>query len=345
MTKKKISVVIVGYGQLGSRHHSVWKQTKGCQVRAVVAEDSTENTKELENRIGVKVYPTLEQALDREGNGIDVVDICTSPNKHSKLAIFSMQLGKNVLVERPIAPSLEQAEEMDSAASKNNVKLMVGYVVRFYPEYAKIKQMITEGCIGEPVISHAYRVGPTADWNSRSIKEKVGGGMAFDLAIDDIDFLQWCYDDEVISVYAKIQKLIHDRFSSSDFALINLRFSKGGIAVVGSHYSVPSSIPFTSKLEIDGTKGALALAGESSNSVRVYRDDVLSSYRPYSFHLQTSERLLPLEPFLAEISRFVNCIKNNEIPLVSAKVARRNLGVALAAVKSSTTNKEVKLSR
>jgi predicted dehydrogenase len=152
--EEKMKILIVGYGPTVTRHFSAWNQTKDCQVKAIVTKDTKKNVEILQRQLGVRVYSDLGKALGKEA-GLSTVDICTPPGNRSKFVVSSMESGKNVLVEQPITLTAQEADEIDSVASEYKVKLVIGSIARFLPEYAKMKQMITDGAIGEPVIGRA----------------------------------------------------------------------------------------------------------------------------------------------------------------------------------------------
>jgi UDP-N-acetylglucosamine 3-dehydrogenase len=338
---KKLGVAIVGNGPARTLHRSAWSLAPRCEVKAIVSKNSGKK-KKIKMGSNIAIYSDLGQALEENGNRIDIVDICTSPNTRSKLALLSMKKGKNVLVERPIALSLVDVDEMNNVALDQNVKLMGGYVMRFFPEYSKMKQIVADGAIGEPIISRVYKVRPMLNWGELSSKSKNNVGLLFDLALDDIDFLRWCYDDEVIGVFAKSQRSGSSASSADDFALINLRFSRGGIALIECRYTPYSSFHFSSKLEIDGTQGALSFDNQSNFGVKFYQNGSMTEYRADSPSLQYAAESPSLISFCREFAHFADCVMKNESPMISAKVARKSLEVVIAAVESSQKNVEVK---
>jgi UDP-N-acetylglucosamine 3-dehydrogenase len=337
-----LGVAIVGLGAIGSVHYSAWKNVRNCNVRAIVSRSATKR-KKISQTLGIRTYPTLQSALSDDG-AIQIVDICTPPDSHCSLALASMNAGENVLVEKPISLSLKEIDEMDKTAEERKVKLMVAHVVRFFPAYAKAKELVDNGVIGEPVKCSAYRVGPTSDWNSWYTNKKISGGIVFDLSIHDIDFIRWCFGDEITDVYAKVRNLMHAPRSAEDFALISLGFSRDRRAFAESHFTMPLGFPFTTRFEVEGPKGILSFDSRA-DIVNLNQNSKLTRYHCPSGSSVLGEMDRSVQPYYNEIAHFVKCIRRNETPLVSAKIARKNIEIAIAAMESSRTNRNVNLSR
>ncbi len=337
-----LGVAIVGLGAIGSIHYSAWKKVQNCDVRAIVSRKAA-TRKKISETLGIITYPSLQDAL-KEDAAIHIVDICTPPDSHCSLALASMNAGKHVLVEKPISLSLREIDEMDRTSEVRNVKLMVAHVVRFFPTYAKAKELIDDGVIGEPVKCSAYRVGPSSDWINWYTSKKISGGIVFDLSIHDIDFIRWCFGDEITDVYAKVRNLMHAPRSAEDFALIDLGFSRDRRAFVESHFTMPPGFPFTTRFEVEGPKGILSFDNRA-DIVNLHQNSKLTRYQSSAGSSMRGGMDRSVLPYYNEIAHFVKCIKRNEIPLVSPRIARKNIEIAIAAMESSRTNRKVKLSR
>ena len=340
MDTDEIGVAIVGHGAMGLTHLAAWSFVENCRVEAVVGRDPGKRRK-VEKAFKVKAYTDLNQVL--ENDEIDVVDICTPTHTHAAQAIMAMKAGKDVLLEKPMSLTLGEADDMITAAKENKAKLMVAQVVRFFPEYMKAKQMVDAGMVGEPVIGRAYRAAPLPIRGRWATDKKKSGGVILDLSIHDIDFMLWCYSDAVESVYAKLQTSINRGRTTADLALINLKFSGGGIALVEGSWAHPRAFPFTTRLELSGTRGTIAFDGQSSVPVKIIDDESTATFSPEALRGQAASLPFAVDPFYREIRHFVDCIREDRVPMTSGEEARKGLEVALAAMRSAATNEVVEL--
>ena len=327
----KHGICIVGYGFMGTTHASAWKLIENAEIKAFIGRN-LDKAGEVASKYGAKAYSTLGEALRREE--VDIVDICTPTYTHKGFALEAAEAGKHILCEKPIALTLDDADEMIRASEKADVKFMVAHCLRFFAEYAKMRELIKEGAIGEPVISRALRAGPLPTWGTWFSDQSKSGGVAVDLAIHDIDFLRWCYGDEVERVYASIGKLVRRELNMDDHALILLRFRKGGIAHVEASWAVPQQYPFTMMMEVAGTKGIISLDNHSTIPVKVIKDDSAQAYTPDTLPW-VQGMPFPIDPYYREIFHFLECVEADKKPLTDGLEAKKALAVALAAKESS----------
>jgi predicted dehydrogenase len=338
--KDKLGVAVLGHGFMGGMHLEGWKLMEDCEIKGIWSKNYS-HARAAAKKLKVGSYEKLQEVLDDDG--VDIVDICTPSFTHADYSVSVMKAGKHVLVEKPMALSLKEADGMIDSSKDNRVKLMVAHVLRFFPEYAKTKAIIDQGMIGEPVIARAYRAGAIPDWNSWFQDFEKSGGVAIDLAIHDIDFLMWCFDAPVIRVYAKVERLVHKKITAHDFALINMRFEGGGIALVEASEAVPKQFPFTMKLNIDGTKGTVQLDNQTPVPVKLILNDRIQGFSPESLPWKPSVHPFPVDPFYREIRHFVNCLRENTKPLTDGESSRKSLEVAIAALKSAKRRAPVDL--
>jgi len=336
-----LDICVVGYGLMGSIHAACWNMIEEVKIRAFTGRN-VKKAEEVASSYGGRAYSTLEEALKNEN--IDIVDICTPTYTHKDFTVLAAERGKHILCEKPISLTLEHADEMTVAARRAGVKFMVAHCLRFFSEYAKTKELVDSGSIGDPIISRALRAGPLPTWGPWFSDQAKSGGVAIDLAIHDIDFLRWCFEDEVTRVYASVSRLVHKDVGIDDHALILIRFKKGGIAHVEANWAVPQQYPFTTTLEIAGTKGIIFLDNHSTIPVKVIKDDSTHVVAPDTLPSVPGMPLpFPIDPYYREILHFVECIKVDKEPMTGGGEARKALEVALAAKKSTREGKPVNL--
>lgn len=336
----KLGVVIVGYGFMGTTHLSAWKMIPEAEVKAIVGRNIG-RAQEVARKHGVKAYSDLSEALEREE--VDVVDVCTPTHTHAEISLKAIREGKHVLVEKPMALSLKDADAMIEAARSKGVKLMVAHVLRFFPDYAKAKELVDQGVIGELVASRAFRGVPFPDWAEWFKDKDKSGGVTLDLAIHDVDYLMWCFGSKVDRVYAKVDRLVRREATAEDFALITLRFKGGEVALVEASWAVPRKLPLTTALDLIGTKGMITLDNQSTIPVKLITSEAVETFSPGTLMWRHATHPFPIDPYYREIKHFVECILTDKEPVTSGEVSRKSLEVCLAALESAEQNRPVKL--
>ena len=176
-----------------------------------------------------------------EKNKLDAVIITTESSYHAKQSIDCLKLGKHVLVEKPMALSILDAEEMIKASKENKVKLGICYQNRFSPLILELKQALEKGRFGKLVNGTTrilwnrdkdyYLKAPwRKDWKS-------GGGALINQCIHHIDLLQWMMGSEVESIFAQMDTFLSD-IQAEDFAVIIIRFKNGTIGIIEGNLCV-----------------------------------------------------------------------------------------------------------
>jgi len=330
----KLKVAILGTGFMGRTHAQCWARVPEAKIAAFL--ETPERAKEaapLALRYGAKIVTNYEDILkDKE---INIIDICLPTFLHKDFAIKAMEAGKHVLCEKPIALTLKDAKEMIDTARKTGVKFMVAMVVRFFPEYKATKELVDQGALGEPRIARAYRIGTFPVWGVKGWfgEQKLSGGVIVDLAIHDLDYLRWLFNDEVDRVYALSpeRKVVKD-ITAQDHAIILLKFKKGTIAYCMASWAYPPSKKFTTYFEVVGTEGILIVDNLSTAPLKVWTKEGETFLQP-----------VPKDGYQLEIEHFAECVLKDKEPLVKPEDAYKALEIALAAVKSTYTGKPVSL--
>ncbi|MGQ9515408.1 MAG: Gfo/Idh/MocA family protein, partial [Thermoproteota archaeon] len=261
---KEVRVGVIGAGAFGETHSSVYSELPDVKLVAV-ADVNAERAREVATRFGAENwYEDWKYLVARED--IDAVSVVTPEDKHREPAVGAASYGKHVLVEKPIATSLSDADVMIDAAERNGVKLMVGHILRFTPGYVQIKQAIDQGSVGEPIWAYSRRNGSLAQ--VRRIGGRVSAIMF--LGIHDIDLLLWYIGGDVEQVFCEsVRKEVDRKFGVPDFSWILLKFRSGALGSVETGWGLPEKwadwkIPgdwgaFAADIEVEvvGTRGAL----------------------------------------------------------------------------------------
>jgi predicted dehydrogenase len=200
-----LRVGITGFGFMGQTHYKCWKALKGAEVVAVcdVNPNIVEDTKRAVGNIGdteeavdfssLRLYTDFEEML--KSAELDAVSITLPTSLHADFSIKALASGVNVFCEKPMALNVEDCERMIAEAESSGKVLQIGHCVRFWPEYAKTKQIVDSGEYGKVIAATFQRLGAAPTWSIDNwfLDEKRSGGMALDLHIHDTDFVQYLF--------------------------------------------------------------------------------------------------------------------------------------------------------
>ncbi len=336
-----VNIAIVGAGFIGKIHSDSYKQIDNANVVAVV--DKVEKKgKELASANDAKYYAELDQCLDKEE--IDNVDVCVPTFLHPEIVEKAARAKKNIFCEKPMALSLDDADKMIKVVEENNVKAIVGHVVRFWPEYIKAKEVIESGQLGKPLHGFCERLAVIPDWhqNNWGLNEKYSGGAAIDLHIHDLDYLQWVFGEPK---FVKAQGVYNPEEMEKGglvHVATNLEFKNGVSALAEGGWAFKGAFPFTMILRILCEKGTIEWVFRAGKNIEeraqgakltIYREDGAID------ELDVDKT----DAYLLECKYFIDCTENNkEIKKATFKDGRSALKLALAAVESSKENSVVK---
>jgi predicted dehydrogenase len=329
-TPSPTRVAVIGCGLIATRTHlPAYLETPGCELAAVVS-GHRENAETAASRFGVpRVLEAWQDAV--ADPDIDAIDICTPNALHAPIAIAAARAGKHVIVEKPMATSLADADAMIAAAQKHGVTLMVAHNLRFEPVYRAIHDIVQTGTIGQPLTARAtfMHAGPDDAWGAASPwfwqQDAAGGGSLLDLGIHIIDALRWIIGRRVVEVTAMTARLVKPTFAD-DNAMLVLRFEGDILASVQSSWfarPVPDR-----QLMVHGDLGSIAI-GQSRAEPLVLRlsgDDGPTKTIP----------VLP-DRIGNPFSHFIGVLQGVEAPLLTAEDGRDALAVAVAAYESAQT--------
>jgi len=218
------------------------------------------------------IYTHYEDLL--KNTSVDIVAIATESGKHAKISIDAMNAGKHVIVEKPMAMTIEDADRMIEASERNKVKLCVCHQNRFNPAIQKLRQAVEEGRFGRIIAGNArilwnrneeyYRQAP---WRGT---KKQDGGCLMNQCIHNIDLLQWMLGGEVEQVNAMLGNFTHPYIEMEDYGSLQIRFKNGAIGnVEGTVCVYPQNLEET--LTILGEKGTVVIGGKAVNKVQVWQ--------------------------------------------------------------------------
>lgn len=340
----RLSLGVIGAGLMGSLHARAIAETPYATISAV-ADSDLGRAEDLARRHGAAAYADHRQMLDAER--LHAVVVCTPETLHRDPVIDAAVRGYGVLVEKPLATSLQDADAMIDACRRHDVPLMVGYILRFEPAYARIKEAVTNGMIGRFLSAYGRRDAPIAEG------ERLAGRTSVlnYLAVHDADQMLWYNPTPVLSVTAKaIRGRMAEAYGVADFVWTMMEFADGSLGVIESGWALAEEPAEWSRpagrsafrdaeMNVIGTHGVLALDFAPMNLSRVDGDGS-GGQEPRYWPVVDGRIGGALR---AEMDHFLGCVATGRPPLIDGGEARRSLEVALAAERSITAGGEVAL--
>lgn len=247
-----IKIGLLGAGMMGNAHIGGLAANGATNAKYVgVCDIDTAKRNAFAQKFGIKSYGSLEEMLgDSE---VDMVDLCLPSHMHEEFCLKIVNAKKHVFVEKPIAFELEAAQRMVDAANRAGVRLMVGQVIRFWPQYAKIKQMYDAGVLGEMKGIYCARLGQMPTWGEWYKDPKKSGETLMNLTLHDIDYLHYMLG-KPSSVYSAGLKDDMDNYND----VMNIfTFPGGANAIVDGSLSMTPGYPFTMHFRGLGTKATV----------------------------------------------------------------------------------------
>lgn len=325
----EVTVGVIGVGFMGSQHAEMYASMDSVGL-AGVANIRSERAKEVADPLNVKAYQSVDELL--ADPDIEAVSVCTNYESHVEPTLAALEAGKHVLLEKPIATTLEDADLIMSAVEAQEKCFLVGHTLRFEQRYVEAARQVAAGEIGEIVSIFARRIGAAS--TQEGLRGRVSV-LSF-LGVHDFDICCWLAASPAVRVYseARIGMLASRGYNVEDQAFTLISFENNIVACVESGWILPDVHPRRGefRLDITGTIGTISLdltsAGISVCGKQGYRLPKLFGHG--------------LEH---EIRHFLRCVRGQESPRVKAQDARNALELSLAAQESVQTNKPVTLPR
>ena len=270
----RIGIGIIGAGFMGMLHARVFSQLPDACITALadpVLKSAPSLPDQREKPALCKDYGELLARQD-----VDAVVIATPEDLHRDAVEQAASAGKHILLEKPIATTLEDADAIIDAANKGAVKLMMAHILRFDTRYAQIKAAAQEGTIGKPLVCYARRNAPVQE------ARRLGGRVEVEdyISVHDLDQAFWFFDDDAVRVSAEIvEGPVMKELGVHDFIWITIRFKGGGLAVIETGWGLSESMVKWERPESWGGFGdvCLQLIGEHGSLYLNYRPMTLSA--------------------------------------------------------------------
>lgn len=317
-----LNVAIIGVGNMGKHHARIYSEMPGVKM-AAICDTNKDLGEKLAAQYGCRFYNDHKQMFVHEH--IDAVSVAVPTFLHHKIACDALDNGAHVLLEKPIATSLAEADEIVKKAKEKKRILMIGHIERFNPAVRHLASLIHNNKLGDIVSINVRRVGGLPP-------QKKSANVIMDLAIHDIDIANFFVQELPVAVTGYKSKASIDE--QEDNAFILLKYPKAS-AFIEVNWMTPVKIR---TLDITGTKGfarldyinqnILLYENIHSSTISHYKDfnDFISKF--YSPNI-TQVDVKKAEPLKCELEEFVCAIRENREPIFTARDAYQSLEIAL----------------
>ena len=274
-------VGVIGAGVMGRHHARVYRELGADLVG--IADIDVNKAEEVANKYQARAFKEYSKLLEQ---GLDAVSIAVPSKLHSAVAVDVAEYGVNMLVEKPIADTMESGAKIIDATRKANIVLMVGHIERFNPAVQKLVQIIREGVLGDLVVLSSRRVGPFVT----RVKDI---GITMDVASHDIDIARYLTSKEPVDVLAKSSKVKNEK---GDCAIMILDFGRV-TASIEVNWFTPHKVR---SLVVTGTDGI------------AYADYIEQSVTIFNSSLKLEPKIKKGEPLLIELKHFLECVEQGK---------------------------------
>jgi len=268
-----IKIGLLGAGMMGNAHIGGLTANGAKNAKYIgICDIDEEKRSAFADKYGIKGYATLDEMLaDSE---VDMVDLCLPSHMHEEFCLKIVAAKKHVFVEKPIAFEMDAAQRMLDAAKDAGVRLMVGQVIRFWPQYAMIKRMYDDGVFGELYGIYCARLGQMPTWGEWYKDPEKSGETLMNLTLHDIDYLHFLLGKPK-SVYSAGVK---DDMNNYNDVMNIFTFANGCNAIVDGSLSMTPGYPFTMHFRGIGTKATVEYTYKAGENIGAGADESFKLY-------------------------------------------------------------------
>ncbi len=292
---KEVRIGLIGCGFIGAVHADCYAALDNVKVVAV-ADVRRELADAVATRFGADVYGDGKELL--EGAEVDAVDICLPTYLHAKYASLAMEKAPYVFLEKPVVLTAEECDWLLAKQAETGCQVQVGHVIRFWDEYVKLQEYITDKTFGEVVSATFKRINPRpgGGWENWLLDHKRSGGAAQDLHIHDLDF--------VLSVFGKPQSsysVINTRGEKNSYIGSYLQYEEFTVGLE-STWNLPTSYPLNIGFRVVFDRATVVYAGEN---LQIFTQGD-------AWEVKMPKKKIPpeLDGYYNELMYFTNCARN-----------------------------------
>ncbi len=339
---EKLGVGLIGTGWVAGEHLKAFRQNPHTEVLGICSRERARaeaRARELE-LANCRPYTELGEMLKDER--IHIVSICTPHHLHAEQAIQCAEAGKHLLIEKPIAITLESLRQLQATVAQARVKTVVSFVLRWNPLFETIKAMLADGMIGNlfyAEVDYLHGIGPWYQQYEWNIKKSMGASNLLTAGCHAVDGLRWFVGPGVevveVNAYANYSRNNPLRYEYEPNSVTIMRFADGTVGKVAC--SIECVMPYEFNIRLLGDEGT------------IHNNQVWSRRWPGQRGWATIPTLLPdsgdvtHHPFVSEINHLVDCILTDQESHVNVADAVKTHQVCLASELSAREGRPVSL--
>ncbi len=295
-----LRVALVGAGGISGAHMPVWQKMEDAEVVAIC--DIREE--QMDKYDVAHRYTDYRQMLEKED--IDILDICLPTYLHAECSVAALEKGIHVICEKPVSLHKEDVKVIYDTAEKNQVFFMPAHVLRFWPEYVKVKEIVDSREYGKLLSGYMCRLSVVPKWNKDGwmTEEKLSGLVPYDLHIHDLDFMVYAFGTPKNVVKHRVKR------PEQDYMHAVYEYEDSFITAESSWFAC--DFPFKAEFRFQFEQAIVALEGGKltiyENGGNVIRSDEADSEGGAVINLPQTDA------YANEIEYFANCVKTNQKP-------------------------------
>lgn len=342
---------LIGCGRIATNHIKAVVNNKDNLEFVAVCDVIPDAMETLLAKHDLDKNESIERFIDykemiKEHPDLDLVAIATSSGNHAEIALYLIDNGINVIIEKPMAMSMSDADEIVRRSAVKDVKVSVCHQNRFNVAVQELRQALEAGRFGK--ISHGSinvrwnrnkNYYDQASWRG---KWATDGGCLFNQCIHGIDLLRWMMGDEVEEVYGVTKRQFHDYIEAEDIGMAVVKFKNGAVGTIEGTVNVyPKNLE--ESLYLFGEKGTVKIGGTSTNNIDVWDFSDESDEDNNNKGLKEATSNVYGNGHTSLYKDVIDSVLNNRKPYIDAVSGRNAVEMILAIYKSASTGMPVKL--
>ncbi len=323
-----LKAAVIGVGSMGHHHARIYREMSNVELVTVV-DKNPETASKVATRFQVPYYTDIDAMLNECKP--DLVSLAVPTSLHYSVGVKLMEQGIHVLIEKPIAKTLEEGARLIEVAERNGVTLAIGHIERFNPAVMELQRRLAAGMAGRIYKIQTQRLSPYPP----RIQD---AGVVIDLASHDIDLLRYLMQDEIVRVYGETHQSINTEREDIFNGL--MRFRSGAVGVLDVNWITPTKMR---TLTVTGARG-MFVCNLLSQELMFYENgdgsaqwDTLSILHGVSEGNVIGIRLRRHEPLAAELDDFVAAVREGRPPTVTGRDGLETLYLATEFLRSGRT--------
>ena len=331
-----LKIGVIGAGRIGKVHAETLVQRVPNAEVAAVADVVPAAAQELAERLHIaKATANYQEIL--ADKSIDAIAICSATDTHSQIITEAAAAGKHIFCEKPVDLDLKRIDAALAAVAKAGVKLQIGFNRRFDANYARVRQAISTGEIGELHMVHIISRDPAPPPISYV---KVSGGIFMDMSIHDFDMARFLTGSEALEVYTVASVKVDPAIGEAgdvDTAFVVMKFANGATVTIDN--SRKAVYGYDQRVEAFGSGGAISTENIYPNAATISTGQNIRRDLPLNFFMERY-----IQSYASEMQAFVDAVVNNKPVPVTGADGRAPVVMGMAAKKSHLEQRPVKIS-